>query len=316
MSLNASQIYAQTFAQCFGIETPAMAQPSLQRFVLNSINAVRKNLFLKDPAKTIIKIRTGAVVFAPTVVNNMGVTQYSTALTGTFQSWMDGCTVNVSGDDNQNKLIKTGASTWALEAPYTGATGTVEGTVFNDAITLSQLVASVERPIEVENQTELLPLNDDAALRGSAWSVGTSSTDYGRLAWDTRPGGYPSVSMPRQSATPIFYKMETAQLVGGFTAPRIRIDPMPDKIYVVKWWERKLPADITTATDTTSVLTPAGMDESIFLPMMAELAIEHPQCTMNAKIAQMGSSRAQGVLNSVTRQQPWRDWNIDVKAGF
>lgn len=313
--LTAQQVYNQSMADIFGIENPGAALRSVKDLVLLTINAVRKELFLSNPESTIIKARTGVGLLPPTQIN-VTVVQNATTITGAgLATWMDGATVNVGGDPNQNRMYRTALSTYTLEAPYQGSSGVVTATVMNDTVILDPSVISVDRPVDIENQYELIPYNNQAQLRGSSWNLGTTSTDYGRIGMDAIPGGYPSVAGQRQTATPFFYITETAQLYTGGTAIRLRMDPMPDTNYVLRWWQRKLPPDVASATDVASVLVPAGMDESIFLPKVRLLLSDHPLYTGDVKRLINSAGRADAVLKNITNDQP-REWDYDLKAGF
>lgn len=73
----------------------------------------------------------GFVMPGPLAVTNVGVTQYSKSVTGiAFTSAQFGCTVVLDGDAGWNQII--GES--ELLNPYMGDTGTVNGTIYGNAI--------------------------------------------------------------------------------------------------------------------------------------------------------------------------------------
>lgn len=103
---------------------------SEQTDLCEAANAALQRLY--DALPMYFKEKTeGFVLPAPLAISNVGVTQYSRTITGyTFTSAQFGQTVILDGDAGWNQIIGTDE----LLNPYMGATATVAGTVYGNAI--------------------------------------------------------------------------------------------------------------------------------------------------------------------------------------
>lgn len=308
-----------------GCETIPYAVPSLVQRVLTDLQLTRKTIFLSDKGiEKIIVQPQGAILVGP-LTTSVNATNGSQALTSTagIPTWADGCTCNLgSGAPSsslQSQLAKTSGG-WQLVYPFSGATGAVSLTIYNDCVTLNAQSVSVERPVELEGLWELLPFLNPADLRNSSWGFGSGSgdftTDYGRLGMGIMPGGYPTLSTARNAATPQNYFAYFLPDYTGIQKLRLRVDPLPDQIYVLKWYERRLPADITSLTDTTSLLVPYGMDEAIFLPIMRGALSSHPNFVANRQQAQADKATAMEALRNISNVEPQCDIEVNMSCGF
>lgn len=98
--------------------------------VFTAINAALQRLYNALP--TYFKEQTqGFVLPAPLAITNVGVTQYAKTITGhAFTAAQFGQSVQLDGDSQWNQIIGTAE----LLNPYMGATGTVNGTVYGNAL--------------------------------------------------------------------------------------------------------------------------------------------------------------------------------------
>lgn len=312
MALTVASV-AQDLLGLLGYEGPGNASASVLQRILTDIQTVRESLFLKAGVDRITKESTGALLAAPLTLPNITFTQGAKAMSGAgLTAAMDGCTCMAGADKAQNRLVQTGVSTFTLQAPYNGAnTTTAALQIWFDCLPIDPLALSIERPIELENYYELMPLASPAELRASSWSgtVGVPNigyNDYGRM-WNMAAGGYPTVATARQAAPPVAYLIEWFTHYSGIQMPRLRVDPLPDQVYTLRWWQRKIPAPITTITDTTSLLIPHGMDASIFLPMVRLEMADHPQFTGDDRKIAASAQRAERRLLKMSRAQPMKD---------
>jgi hypothetical protein len=103
---------------------------SEQTDIAEAANTALQRLYNALP--TYFKEQTqGFVLKGPTTITGVGVTQYGQTVTGiTFSASQFGQTVVLDGDPGWNQI--TGTAT--LLNPYMGATGTVSGTIYGNAL--------------------------------------------------------------------------------------------------------------------------------------------------------------------------------------
>jgi hypothetical protein len=168
-----------------------------------------------------------AVLHAPTSIS-LNVTTGSATVSAVsgWSTWMQGCTVRISGDDQDNELL----SSTRLARAYLGATGSVTATVYGDAVTLDETVGKVIAPLWLPNQLPLFPA--------------TNRMDFMRL------GGYPLVTDSSGLAAPLPFYLYYRKPVSrpwvwfidaaydaslGYTQRRIRFSPMPAQAYSIAY---------------------------------------------------------------------------------
>lgn len=319
MGLTVALVVAEVLDSMFGVQDQSrLPDSSLLNRVLYDINAVRQSIWCGNRTEWLIRGRDAETLRAPSVQTGVTLTAGARTLSGgAFAAWMDGCTCQCAGEPVQNRIVQTAVSTWTLEAPFRGTTtavGTI--TVYADVLTLAAAIRSVDRPVELEGIHELQPMRNAANLRRSAWPTYgfpgyTANFDYRDL------GGYITLSGPRTARTPLTYLIEAALLYGGATVLRIRIDPMPDIEYTLRWNQCKLPAAITDVTDTTSSLTPHAVEESTFLPLLRDRLKSHPSFSGDkAEIAKDASLARDSIMNAIAIGRRHLDSYIDASESW
>jgi hypothetical protein len=97
---------------------------------------------------------------------------------------------------------------------------------------------------------------------------------------------------------------------------QIRLSPMPDQQYSLRWPERVLPAEVTTLTDTTSALCPLRMEESLFMPLVRDAFSSFPLFQgKTEKIAEQAAV-ARATLAATGEAQTLKDDFVSTRGGF
>jgi hypothetical protein len=149
----------------------------------------------------------GAQVRAPASITGLTLVNGETSISGTgLATWMHGCTVQLSGEAQQNEIRVTSAiPAYALANPYQGTgTSSATGTVYHDAINLAASVTKIEPPVFLAGKWELYPADDPR----DQYSPNYYSTDHGRrrhhagFLWETEKNvGTPEVYTVERNLT-------------------------------------------------------------------------------------------------------------------
>jgi hypothetical protein len=255
--------------------------------------------------------RVGSVLHAP-ASGTVSAAQFSTTITNfsAAQSYMQGCTVRLAGDPQDNELGPQAldgsgnpiAGQYSLERPYMGTSGnSVAISIFHDCLTLDPAVDHVNTPVELPNQAPLYAANDQ--LDFMRWLGVPLITDEAGNAI-----GFPfyyyyqrTVSRPRAWFAEGWYDPAQAQYV-----KRIRFGPMPDTNYPVAYRVAMCPpryssADIAAPGDSTyadpGTVIPVSNSwvESILLPVALQRFTAHPAFKNESAKAEIGRQYKQAL---------------------
>ena len=251
-------------------------QPGDLDDVITAINGAMQEVFSAAPDE-MREQRLGDVVRGP-FQTTLNATQYSRTISAVagYQSYHQGCTIRLAGDQQDNELVN--ATT--LARAFMGPSGTgISATIFGDCITLDPSVDSMNDPVELPNQAPLYKAND--------------RLDF--LRWQGVPlvadaGGF-SNSIPFF----FFYQKTIARPRCWFgeswfdptTGPvkRIRLGPLPDTFYPVAYRVALNPptyvsTDIDNGDHTTdpNKIIPVTNKwvESLLLPAALQRFTAHP----------------------------------------
>lgn len=221
--------------------------------VANSITAALQEIASEGPMEGRER-PFGTYLNAPTQIT-LTATMGSTVISGTtgYQSWMQGCTIRLGGDAQDNELL----STTALARPSM-VTGTVGATVYGDCITFDNTVGKIVNPVWLGNRWELVPVsNREDFIR------------MGLFPMVTFTSGYPSGAMIGYGLWPYYFQkpvnIPRAWFVDGaydstlgYTVRRMRVVPMPDQPYPLAYTvginpPRITPDDIVSPLTTLTV---------------------------------------------------------------
>lgn len=183
-------------------------------------------------------------------------TSASTAISGvtTWLPWMQGCTVRISGDSQDNEFL----SQTKLARAYLGPTGGQSGTVYGDCITLDDTIGKIIPPLWLPNQLQLFPAtNRQDYMRSGMYSM--VSYSFGS------PIGWPYyLYYQKPIGPPLTWFIDAAYDASlGYTQRRIRFCPMPPQQYSVAYTAginppRVTPASIVSPLTTLTVTLASG----------------------------------------------------------
>lgn len=278
---------AKRLLRLFGVTSLNPASPASQPFPIEStdlddivgeMTAAVQEIFMLGPSE-IREQNLSAYIHAPTSITltaTLGSTTIS-ALT-TYSSWMLGCTIRLTNDDQDNELT----SSTKLARPYMGPSGSgISGTVYGDAVQLDATVGKVISPVSLPNRIPLFPAtNRTEFMRLSGYPL---VTDAAGQAY-----GYPFFWFVRKNiAPPLSWFLEGAyDATLSYVPRRIRLGPMPDQAYSLAYRAainppRFLTTDVDNGDHTTDPGIPIPLPdtyvESLFMPICRQRLAAMPQ---------------------------------------
>ncbi len=240
--------------------------------VLAVINATVQELNKKAPSA--IAAGTFSEVLRPPTNITVTATQYSKTVTlSGWESWMEGCTVRITGDTDDNRLD----SQTTLLGPYMGNSGaTLAATVFADSLALPSTHLNVIEPISLSRSGQSWPIaiaGDKAAFRAMAGNINAPAELVDRVG----SVGIKTIGTPR-----VAFVTSEYDPAAGFLPLYIRFHPMPDQAYKVEFTTKFKPptytlADIEGEEDPGTEAT-GDWNESVLLPVAKKRWTEHPSC--------------------------------------
>jgi hypothetical protein len=183
-----------------------------------------------------------------------------------FNPLMLGQTVRLGDDpfDNELSAYDEATKTATLVRPYAGssiAAGT--GTLFTDTIILPDAVMSVIPPVLIHGEHELKPLRSqrDVMLFSDAYNFHSYA--------DTTVGpGSTVIAENRDIDVPVGFYVENYRRPNGKTTLRLRVSPLPDKEYALRFDVRLGAPEITVLNTGTEIPIPQNYAHSVFLPIL------------------------------------------------
>lgn len=250
-----------------GVTTAARLPALTTARMLADLNGVLQNLFSGRQHEN-----KSLVIRAPGTITIDNVTTYSTAITfAGFDASMLGCTVQITGDPRENRLVKS-SGTLALENPYMGSTAAgVTATIHYDCATVDIGIGKIYEPMSLDRKW-------DVAL------VDRATIDKTRLGLDRR-----------QIMRPIRAAIEDALDASGTPGRRIVFDTLPDQSYLLHFRAEIRAPVVTSFDDARTYLLPNGLDESVLKPLVLFAFSTFPDFTGDAgKVKEAaGIARAQ-----------------------
>ncbi len=222
--------------------------------LLDCINGSLQEFYAIAPA--VYRKGTVSEVLAAPVVRSIGVTSGSDAFTGyAAPDSLFGSTVVIGPDQNDNMLLPPSG----LRDTYQGLTGTQNATFYGDALSLS---ANVETMIDEPELVGTLPhLRRMDQYWGRPWNPS--------LYWSDTINATPyrQVSIPRS-----YWVEANVPDRNGTPSFVFRVDPMPDKLYRVRFRALFYPQRLgmmDMQRNTVLTLNEAWI-ERLFLPLVHE----------------------------------------------
>lgn len=190
---------------------------------------------------------------APTSIT-LTATQGSTTVSAltTWASWMEGCTVRLNGDTQDNELL----SQTQLARPYTGTSGSgITGTMWNDCFTLDDTVERILGPLILsqgiripESGTRMAYLQSGMYPSWNYYNCENPVVPFSYVPWWSYG--------PKPTAfNPVTYFLDTYyDPTLSYIKRRVRLSPMPTIPQAVGWQAKRTPIRVTSA-DIVSPLT-------------------------------------------------------------
>lgn len=248
-----------------GVTTAARLPTLTSARILSDLNAVLQQLFAGGQQEN-----KSLLIRAPGTITLDVVTQYSTALTfSTYQSYMLGCTIQITGDARENRLVKS-SGTLVLENPYMGSSGTnVSATIHYDCVTADASIGKIYEPMSLDRK----------------WAVALvdrSIIDQTRLGLDRR-----------QIMRPVRAAIEDALDASAPPSRRILFDTLPDQAYLLIFRADVRAPVVTSFSDTRDYLLPNGLDDSVLKPLVLAAFSSFPDFTGDAGEVKTAAAIAQ-----------------------
>jgi hypothetical protein len=137
------------------------------------------------------------------------------------------------------------------------------GTLYTDTVILPDAVMSVIPPVLIHGEHELKPLRSqrDVMLFSDAYNFHSYA--------DTTVGpGSTVIAENRDVDVPVGFYIENYRRANGKTTLRLRVSPLPDKEYALRFDVRLGAPEISTLDNATEVPIPQGYAHSVFLPIL------------------------------------------------
>ncbi len=294
-----------------GYDDPAKAPFNTLQRVLSDVNAIGQRLLSSTPDSWWAIDDGAETLRAPVAVSGLTLTAGAKTITGgAFETWMHGCSIQLSGEVHVNEIRRTGASTYELKIPFSGSnTASGAGTVYCDAINLARTAIAVQRPLFIPQRWELQPALNISDLRRM------NNLRSHRTA-DRNLTQYPFLWLYMQINVPTAYLIEQSPQYTGEVLERIRVYPMPDSAYPLTWKQKITFTPVTSLADTRLSLCPHQYLDSVFLPLARRKFAGWPEFKGDRQLAMADAAEAEGILNKLAEKQPHREIFIDPRGGF
>lgn len=246
-----------------GVEDPEHASEVVHRRILSDINVVLQKIYsMAMPWWT--SSRSGGILKKPLILNGLTFQNGSEVITSnnSFLPTMAGNTIRVGDDPDDNEIKDfVSANSVTLVRPFRG-TPASDGlaTLYCDTIILPHDTMSVVPPVFIQGEHELKPLRsqNDVML----FSVGSPNNSYSDNFYSTTANN-------RDEGTPIGYYIEPyIDSLAKNTKLRLRVSPLPDRDYTLRFDVRLAAPRITAIEPAVQIPIPMGYGESIFLPIL------------------------------------------------
>lgn len=239
--------------------------------VLTAINGALEEVY--DNAQAEFKKQDRSVLCRVPATVTVALTENSTNATITgAESWMIGCTIQIAGDNYQNRIVALAGTTATLLYAWRTASATVSGTVYADAVKLGSDIKTVFDPVQIPPNRRLIKSQDKARFDGYSYDANHSQA--------------PFTMINKAAGFPVYYYIDTFYDSSEAGIPTyMRFNPMPTGPLSVNFQAEIIPevvelSDLFTAPSTdpnynfTSI--PAVWFDRVFLPICRQKFTSHP----------------------------------------
>lgn len=301
-------VYNDAFS-LIGIEDPAQhADPAELRRVTSDFNKGLQKVFALGP-RIWSEAMAGTTIRAPESLTGLTFTDGATTLSGgSLAARMHNCTIVVGSDAQQNRVVETGSGAYALLFPYSGTSAAGDGTaiVYYDAINLASNAVEILPPIQLVGYGQLWPLTSQVDL----YESGSYSDDHGRIQTWSEPwadrNGQREINQPQE------YLVEANRRYTGEITACIRVNPLPNILYRLRWQQRFAAPRITGIEDTTAYLIPHDYVESILMPIVRKNFSTWPNFTGRTEGLDDDMADALAILDRISKPQQHIETRVDA----
>lgn len=193
-----------------------------------------------------------------------------TIATADWESWMLGCSISISGQEDWNEVLEydVGTETALLLNPLLGAGGSsLSATIYHDSLSLDSDVLEVISPVGIADRYELAPADGLSTIKH--WHYEDGYGDYGMGFWRSqRRQRQTRGTSPYQ---PQVYFVDTylnEDMQQSKPELRMRLAPMPDQEMILQYRAKLEPPRFTSddVYDPNDVADPPA-DPGILLPV-------------------------------------------------
>lgn len=258
-----------------GIEEVSDAPAALSDRILGDINAALREIITNAPSDWLKDSPRSELVRAPTTVT-LTVTRDSKSITfGSYASWMAGCTLVISGDDQQNQLVNDVGASVSLRVPYNGPSATTTATIYHNAINLGTDVDAVLAPVVLNGLWELTPVASPRALAVAQFA------EYHNSGHGLIPKLYPLVDRQIPSNQPLSYFTDSNAPYLGLMGLRLMLSALPGERMTLSYRASTYWTVTSLASDTRTQFLPFGYDETILRPWCRWKFSTYPHVTVS-----------------------------------
>ena len=220
----------------------------------------------------------GEILNAPTATNATLVKGSRVASLDTAASWMEGCTIRVTGSGNDNEILEISGTDINLRNPST-LTGTIACTVYHDCLILPANVRELNGTVLLPGIGEIRPANGEKDLRAKTYGhTSLNDSDYAFVPGDREEEVY---SGAQPLGTPRYYWVDSVHSLTEGPRHRMKLMPMPNAEMIIEYRAEVSPPNYTIADvwvqdpesgNDPGVYIPAPNDftESIIIPIVAQ----------------------------------------------
>jgi hypothetical protein len=285
--------------------TPDIPAAQLQALMAD-INAVGQYVFTHGPGAWWGEGPAGDRLKAPTTLT-VGTTADSKTITGSFLTYMHGCTVRLAGE--WNRIFQTGVSTWQLMIPAVATNASASMVVYHDCLNLTDTSIVISH-VMLDGYGYLQPANSLADLEVPLW--------YG---FSPHAGSQPQLSysawtVERQVDIPRQFAIDGTQLYGGSYVTQIRFNPLPNSAYALHWMQREKFSKVTAWSDSRTTIVPHDYTESVFIPLVLERLLGHPAFEGDKDVIREQANLARDIMQTLSRPQERRDVKLGTKGVY
>lgn len=261
-------------AMAVGTNGSADVTDGMKQSALEVIAGVLEEL--RETCPEAFSVRMG-VVFTPATSGTLTVGDDLKSFTlGTIAAPVNGCSIRINGDSNDNEVSGNAAGTYGLQYQFGGMAGATTATWFGDCVVLGTPAARIlGRPVLALSGQPLIVLNrrEDFLNYGTRYAVG----DYGMRSGRTRRVRW--VNIPEAVWLEDWHNPSTDMPEYRLHCTPLPLGTYPVDIEAVTQIPNLTPASLANedGTDPGVVFgTPSGFDSSILKPMVVKRWMAEP----------------------------------------